>query len=448
MKKQRAAKRKWPRVLVGCLLGVFLLLAAGAGYLYFSHEPIMLKRSVPNAAGFVVDKGLTPAQAEADAVQMAGFVEQVHPVFLHTPPAAYTRAKGAYLAAAKQATSVFAFRALTSQFLTSLEDGHTHVYWTEGSFLQVNWRWENGALISLGGSLPKGAQVASVGGVPVKTITSKIAALFPEENDAGVYRANEQYSTYASVLSLLIPNLKGSVPVAVRQNGALHTIDVPFGPISLLSGAESGNSSVASGKTENGAFVFTLRSCTFDSTYTQTLNALKKAVAGGTDKVVVDVRGNGGGNSNVCKGILEALGMEPGGYGVLIRYSKPAQKQNGYPYSSGFYRNAPVNTAKPNPHIQLRVLTDAGTFSAATMLAVWVQDGRLGKVVGQPSANMPSSYGDIIDFTLNNSGLQGSVSHKQWLRPDSSKNAERELTPDIQTPDGADALQAALRSFR
>ncbi len=445
--KKHAAKRKWPRVLVGCLLGVFLLLGAAAGYLYFSDMPIMLKHPVFNASGFVTNTALTPAQAEADAAQMTSFVEQVHPVFLHTPPAAYTRAKSAYLAAAKQTTSVFAFRALTSQFLTSLEDGHTHVYCTEGSFLQVNWRWENGALVSFGGNLPKGAQAVSIGGVPVEKITAKIAALFPEENDAAVYRANGQYSTYASVLSLLIPNLGGSVPVAVEQNGALSTIDVPFGPTSLLSDAADGGSSVASGQMENGVFVFTLRSCTFDSTFAQTLSALKKAVAGGTDKVVVDVRGNGGGNSEVCEEILNALGMKPGTYGVLVRYSKPAQAQIGYLHSSGVYRSAPNNTAKPNPHLQLRVLTDAGTFSSATMLAVWVQDGRLGKIVGQPSANMPSGYGDIIDFTLNNSGLQGSVSHKQWLRPDSSKNAERELTPDIQTPDGADALQAALRSF-
>lgn len=445
--KKRAAKRKWLRVLLGCLGGVLVLLAAAAGYLYFSNEPIMIHPRVSSATGFVINNSLAPAQAEDDAVQMAGFVEQVHPVFLHTPPAAYTRAKSVYLAAAKQAATVFAFRALTSQFLTSLEDGHTHVYWTEGSFLQVNWRWENGALISSGGKLPKGARVVSIGGVPVERITSKIAALFPEENDAGIYRANEQYSTYASVLSLLIPNLGGSVPVAVRQNGVTRTIEVPFGPASLLSDTENGGSSVASGQTENGVFVFTLRSCEFDPTFTQTLSALKKAVAGGTGKVVVDVRGNGGGNSDVCKDILEALGMEPGEYGVLVRYSKPAQAQNGYLHSSGVYRMASNNAAKPNSHIQLRVLTDAGTFSSATMLAVWVQDGRLGKIVGQPSANMPSNYGDNIYFTLNNSGLQGSVSHKQWLRPDSSKDAERELTPNIQTPDGADALQAALRSF-
>lgn len=88
--------------------------------------------------------------------------------------------------------------------------------------------------------------------------------------------------------------------------------------------------------------------------------------------------------------------------------------------------------AKANEDVQLIVLSDHITFSSATMLCVWVRDGKLGKIVGEPSTNKPNSYGDILMFQLENSGLVMSVSYKKFTRPDSSNNEDM-LVPDVQT---------------
>lgn len=89
------------------------------------------------------------------------------------------------------------------------------------------------------------------------------------------------------------------------------------------------------------------------------------------------------------------------------------------------------------------MLTNEFSFSSANMLAVWVQDGKLGTVIGYPSANSPSSYGDVLSFRLNNSGVEGQVSYKRWLRPDANAD-QRILHPDILVPIGGDALQTAV----
>ena len=168
----------------------------------------------------------------------------------------------------------------------------------------------------------------------------------------------------------------------------------------------------------------------------------------GTSKVVIDVRGNGG-NSDACLQLLNAMDMEAPSYGSYVRYSELALDQyqpykRGYTKTEGSDAQVPdLSTAKANPKIKLVVLTDELTYSSATMLGVWVQDGGLGTVIGRPSSNAPSSYGDILYFTLNNIGTQGTVSHIQWQRPDTGAD-QATLVPDVETAAGEDTLQAAL----
>lgn len=82
------------------------------------------------------------------------------------------------------------------------------------------------------------------------------------------------------------------------------------------------------------------------------------------------------------------------------------------------------------------------------MFAVFVRDGNLGTIIGRASSNSPSSYGDIIQFQLENSKLIGQVSHKKWIRPDISKEDEKVLEPDIYVDYGEDLLERALKEIK
>jgi len=79
-------------------------------------------------------------------------------------------------------------------------------------------------------------------------------------------------------------------------------------------------------------------------------------------------------------------------------------------------------------------------------MAYWVQDGGFGNIVGAPSINAPSSFGDMLFFNLPYTGLQVRVSHALFLRPDA--NADQSvLWPDIMV-DPADALEVAIEYLR
>lgn len=439
MKKK--SHKIFARVLAGGLAGLLLVFGACFAVAYFTQplsfggKPLHVMKQ--RDAGDV----LTQTQASGDAAQMVSFLEQVHPMFLKRPPQPYNQNKNKYLLSADKSMTVSEFGALTSRFLTTLEDGHTRVFWVEPEGLAVNWKWVGRTfVIGRGCSLPENAQVISVGGVPVSKIAASVDALFPEENDAGRAAQREEYGRYLPVLQTAgVKNGRDAV-VKFSDHGKVTEKTLPF---RLNMSADDAPS--VEGKRQGGAFVITLRSCDTGAELNKTVASLKRAVSGGVKKVVVDVRDNPGGNSDACLQILNALDMTPGVYGRVIRFSKPASEQNGYLRKSGKMVSEPVDSAKRNPNIKLTVLTNENTFSSAAMLAVWVRDGRLGKIVGQPSSNKPSSYGDIIHFQLNNSRLCGIVSHKQFTRPDITQTDQTELTPDIVVPPDGDALKAALK---
>ena len=110
-------------------------------------------------------------------------------------------------------------------------------------------------------------------------------------------------------------------------------------------------------------------------------------------------------------------------------------------------RKVEPSTSSVNANdVFVSILTNHGTYSSATMMAYWVQDGGFGNVVGAPSANAPSAFGDMLLFYLPYTGLQARVSHARFMRPDA--NADQSvLWPDIMV-DPADALEAAIEYLR
>src|SRR5262249_8781659 len=61
-------------------------------------------------------------------------------------------------------------------------------------------------------------------------------------------------------------------------------------------------------------------------------------------------------------------------------------------------------------------------------------DNQLGKVVGEPTGNAPSSFGDILTFALPQSSLSFTLSFKNWHRPAPARDPAATLTPDVPVP--------------
>ncbi len=84
------------------------------------------------------------------------------------------------------------------------------------------------------------------------------------------------------------------------------------------------------------------------------------------------------------------------------------------------------------------------TYSSGLWLPIYVQDGNLGVIIGQPSINSPSHYGDILMYKLPNSKLKVSISHKYFTRPNLQAN-QNMLIPDFMPEFGIDSLDFALK---
>jgi hypothetical protein len=189
---------------------------------------------------------------------------------------------------------------------------------------------------------------------------------------------------------------------------------------------------------------------------------IEQAIENGIRKFIVDLRGNGGGDSRAGERLLNAKGITVPAGGAVRRLSPlmldmvreynlmPAPIRALFSILSALTDGMidtpyPGNASNPN-NAFVAVLTDNDTYSSATMMAYWAQDGGFGNIIGAPSRNAPSSFGDMLFFTLPYSGLQARVSHVQFLRPDTAAD-QSTLWPDIMA-DPADALDVAIEFLR
>ena len=92
---------------------------------------------------------------------------------------------------------------------------------------------------------------------------------------------------------------------------------------------------------------------------------------------------------------------------------------------SSFYYKAPYKFRG-----QIYLLIGKSTFSSAAMLAYVMSDNKLAITIGEATSGKPSHYGDVLNFSLPNTGARVQVSYSEFFRPDESKNAEDALYPD------------------
>lgn len=385
-----------------------------------------------------------------DAKELVSYIESAHPAFpLGLVPEEYEAAKAALMSAAEDPNAtLYQFSAAALAYTASLEDGHTAVsVFGNGpqKILEGMWTADGDKLYR------NGAQVTGVGGLTVEQLFTGVDKYFPAENASARNLNHTSWGLTPNVLNLIGATLSEDGSCAAVTAGGKQE-NVAF---VLPEGAETAGA-IAAGEQMGDVYYVDLNQCILGEEVDAVSAELAAAVKNGTHKVIIDVRGNGGGNSAACAQLLAAVGMAPPSYGEYVRYSPLALDEvqdpyKPYPYERGYTRtegteviDAPdVTTAKANPGVQLVVLTDEVTYSSATMLGVWVRDGKLGTIIGRASANAPNSYGDILYYQLSNTGTFGTVSHKQWQRPDAEAEGD-ELTPDVVTAVGEDALETAL----
>ena len=412
-----------------------------------------------------------PSVFGIDAIYMVNMIEEVHPIFIIDGmlPDNYEEVRDEFLAYAANDISRQQFVFAARRYLTIFQDGHMGGGFgimrrsgggalVLGNFLDVNWVLRDERLfLSDENGRPTNAEVMEIGGIPVAKVLELIDAHYFSENEADRQRNHGIFARYGALLELGGAEIiDRRVILKVFADGETSTKEVMLN-VPMPKELETTGMILGSGISHeiwDDIFYIDLRAFVNDRDIDITASYIEEAINDGIRKFIVDLRGNPGGDSRAGSRLLEAMGVVTPDYGSIHRISdlaisqRMSLAQNAEVYREMEYRLVEPNAeAAENPNgVFISVLTDAGTFSSATMFSAWVQDGNLGNIIGSPSRNKPSMFGDMLAFDLPSGLFTVAVSHGRFMRPDT--NADQiTLHPDILV-DPEIALDVALEFLR
>ncbi|HEU4418804.1 MAG TPA: S41 family peptidase, partial [Planctomycetota bacterium] len=347
-----------------------------------------------------------------------------------------------------------------ARVLVPLRDAHTALALPrsgETIALPFAWLGEGLVVTADAGELRRGDAIETLAGRDSRELMALLAAHVPAENEHWLRLQAPGLLVDLGILRFLGLCEKAPVALRIERDGERRDVEVGSGPIPgpRVKALPWARHEIDA---QRSLGIFTLDRCTVDETYREALDAFFTAVREAkVARIAVDLRANSGGNSGVVDEFLRYIDVESyASFSGDVRWSAAALQQR---KEAGQVRFEPAranrrrNVRFEEPFAgELFVLTGPGTFSSGNWFATVVQDNRLGKIVGEPTGNAPSSHGDILSFTLPNSGLAYTVSFKRWIRPDPARDPAACLEPDVSVPrtrqnvlDGTDPVLEWLR---
>jgi|GEM_PF-3077086 len=317
--------------------------------------------------------------------------------------------------------------------------------------LDFNCEYIDNNLIVTGGNLPTGAKIISIGNKNINEIINFSKKAYPYENKIGEKVNAEQYFKVSYVLEMLGCDIKpDGANVVYEINGKSETefVNFKFKPLFSYTEKTIGNSY----EIKDDIFIFTFALCKPDEGYMKSEEKLKEYISDGGKNIIIDVRYNVGGQPYACENILKILDLEYGQVGREIYVSKYMKE---FLVENEDVVNAEIGEIISSESVNiigeekynLIVLTGLNTFSAGMYMPFYVQDAKIGKVIGEISAHAPSFYGGLNSTTLPNSKSTISISSSQTSRPDSNATQDK-LIPDYLINDSEDALDVAINLIK
>ena len=166
------------------------------------------------------------------------------------------------------------------------------------------------------------------------------------------------------------------------------------------------------------------------------------------NRLVIDMRYNGGGNSVLGDVLLEFLGVSLQDIRPFRSYIRVSDFLQTY-YPALFIRdkyesmrgklveqNQVMNdlaAGMPKPssrfHGEVTFIQGQNTFSSANYLLTLIKDNALFPIIGTPTSQKPTCFGDVLCVKLPYTQTKGYISHSYFVRPD-EQNQETSLLPD------------------
>ncbi|HEX6813646.1 MAG TPA: S41 family peptidase [Planctomycetota bacterium] len=395
------------------------------------------------SGSFLRGVALSRAQMAADLEEIAATLRDVHPATVDELPPPLAAAIAAAKERIGQPLERLDFAKLLAGVVLSLHDAHTAVALPlSGEALDVPFVWigDGPIVMADAGPLLRGDRIVAIAGVATDELERRLAAVVPSENE---HWLRHQAANLLPDLGFLAAiGVATAAPLQIRIERGGDECDVEVG---LRAAARRTNAPPwvrYEIDAERSLGVFTFDRCVVDKQFLDTLAKFFAAVhEQGIRKVAVDLRANAGGNSRVTNEFLRYVAVdEYADFSGDVRWSARVYAQRGGSGKPRFTRATPQRrsnekVSEPDPFRgELFVLVGPATFSSGNWFATVMQDNELARIVGEPTGNAPSSYGDILSLVLPESGTSYTVSHKRWVRPDPSRDPAPALVPDVAVP--------------
>lgn len=339
------------------------------------------------------------------------------------------------------------FYFLIQSILASFKDAHTtaNAYLSLRDFktTKINYLWLSDGLYigeDIEG-LVKGDKILSINGKNTDQILYELSLIVSNENINWVKsRSNEllNMEPYLRYLNLMNENNEMNFVIirdGQEQNQSIGLKDligkIPFEYNSdyyfkLMEDANLG--------------FFQINACINNYEYKTYLQNCFIAIKENNIKnIVIDLRKSGDGDPSVIGRFLKYLAVDK--YRSFLRINKtPEEEANQSKYTSkeDYFASMPYPNCSINHNIdnelifdgKIYILISKDTFGSGNWFGAIFQDNHLATVVGEPSGNAPTGYGDKLDFVLPNSNIYFTMSQRIWVRPDPRREAAL-LQPDI-----------------
>lgn len=326
-----------------------------------------------------------------------------------------------------------------------VKDAHTTAFYSDKEEgLPIRWYCSSEGLFvnSDYGSLRSGDEVISIGDKSPIEIIKIFSTFTPAENQQWIFtNLEEKLSKKAYLKKLGVIGTDKQVSIKVKSiDNSTKTEVIKLVPQQSILNNKTSNVCSYKILKENNLAILTLNACIDDDNYRKILEAFfDKVHRQGISKIAIDVRKNIGGNSQVIDDFLTYTNVNAyTNFSETINFSKQAIGKYGYQkLLEASNADTTIIISHKNDHLyngKIYVLTGKQTFSSGNWFGVIMKDNGIGTVVGEPTGNAPSSYGEILYFTLPNSKIKFQVSIAQWGRPNPNNDPSTTLQPDILIP--------------
>lgn len=387
---------------------------------------------------------LTQEEMLQDASWLIKTITDVHPAFADGVSIEYEEVFQNMIARIESSRlSKEEFYFTLSQAVASLNDAHTNLrmnFKPKGINIPLVWLADGLYVFQPYEALQAGDKILSIGGLSEQELLSKLSTFVSAENRYWVKAMGQKLLRYQSVLTHIgaISDKDTEVALLVSRNGEQHQIKVScVEKLQQYSIREPRPWVGYEIHANDGYAYFWLDSCTMNDTYRRTLRQFfTKVIENNIPNIVFDVRYNPGGSSVVVHEFISYLNHPYyKGYSGQTRYSHLAAQQRGYDVEAGIETHGSGQRKNSLSDIlfdgNVYVLTSNVTCSSGNMFAVYIKDNGFGTIVGEPTGNAPTAYGDLLIFELPNSGFKLGVSHKRFVRPDPKELPHDALYPDV-----------------